>query len=517
MRPRFVLICHDGNPLNSSGLARWLASFTELAGMIVIREEPARLRNRARREIRRVGLWRFLDVLAFRLYSRVRLAAQDRAAESELLRRLEENYPTLPASTRILVTASPNSKEAEEFLRELRPEIVVARCKSLLSERIFTLASRGAFVMHPGICPEYRNAHGCFWALAGRDLANVGMTLLRVDAGVDTGPVYGYYRCAFDERRESHTQIQRRVVFENLEALEAKFREILTETAATIDTAGRPSQTWGQPWLSAYVRWKRAARKNTALLYHDVVPGGRFESSGFQGPGPNVYKLDQDEFRRHLEAIARVTGGVAAPLLTFDDGGTSAFAPVSEMLEEFGWRGHFFITTDRIGTPGFLNERQIAALRKRGHTIGSHSCSHPARMIACTAEQLAREWKESVRRLERILGEPVIAASIPAGYYSRNIALAAARAGIKLLFTSEPVTTTRMVEDCTVAGRFSIHRGVSADWVAAVVAGRIRPRLQRYLFWNGKKLAKRFAGTAWLSLRRSVLTARAQGRASTSR
>ena len=42
--------------------------------------------------------------------------------------------------------------------------------------------SLGTFVMHPGICPEYRNAHGCFWALANRDLARVGMTLLRADA-----------------------------------------------------------------------------------------------------------------------------------------------------------------------------------------------------------------------------------------------------------------------------------------------------------------------------------------------
>ena len=47
--------------------------------------------------------------------------------------------------------------------------------------------------MHPGICPEYRNAHGCFWALANRDLNKVGMTLLRIDKGVDTGPTFGYY------------------------------------------------------------------------------------------------------------------------------------------------------------------------------------------------------------------------------------------------------------------------------------------------------------------------------------
>ena len=27
-----------------------------------------------------------------------------------------------------------------------------------------------------------------------------------------------------------------------------------------VDTSGRASNTWGQPWLSRYLRWKRAAR-----------------------------------------------------------------------------------------------------------------------------------------------------------------------------------------------------------------------------------------------------------------
>jgi len=35
--------------------------------------------------------------------------------------------------------------------------------------------------MHPGICPEYRNSHGCFWALANDDPERVGVTLLQID------------------------------------------------------------------------------------------------------------------------------------------------------------------------------------------------------------------------------------------------------------------------------------------------------------------------------------------------
>ena len=260
-RGRTVLICHDTEPLNRRALARWLASFTDLVGIIVIREPKSRLRKRIKREIKRVGWWRFLDVLALRLYSRIFLHANDQRWTKQTLARLEARYLDVPASTRILETPSANSKEAERLLSELRPDLILARCKQLLNERIFGQAQIGTFVMHPGICPEYRNAHGCFWALALRDKENVGMTLLKIDKGVDTGPVYGYYRCSFDEGRESHNIIQNRVVFDNLDSLRTKFEQILAGSAPTIDTSGRKSQAWGQPWLSAYLRWKRAVRK----------------------------------------------------------------------------------------------------------------------------------------------------------------------------------------------------------------------------------------------------------------
>lgn len=256
-----MLICHDSEPLNRIGLARWMASFTDLAAIVEIHESQERLWKRIKREYKRVGNQGFLDVLAFRLYYKVMLASGDREWEDKLLRELETRYAEVPAGTRILKTASPNSSETERLLDELQPDFIVARCKTILKARIFKKARVGTFVMHPGICPEYRNAHGCFWALAMRDTANVGMTLLKVDDGVDTGPVYGYYRCQYDEISETHNIIQNRVVFDNLDALRAKFEEIVAGTASAMNTQGRKSNTWGQPWLTRYWRWKRLARR----------------------------------------------------------------------------------------------------------------------------------------------------------------------------------------------------------------------------------------------------------------
>lgn len=264
-----ILITHDEDALNRIGLAAWLASVSNLSGIVSIVEPPERKKRRVRREIERVGYLRFADVLAFQVYYRLFLARRDRAWADAEVARLTARYGALPAAVPILRTPSPNSDEAARFMADAAPDLAIARCKTLLSERVFTIPRAGTLVMHPGICPEYRNSHGCFWALASGDPSRVGMTLLRIDKGVDTGPVYGYYSYPYDERTESHIVIQHRVVFENLDALGEALRRIADGTAQPIDTSGRASRAWGQPWLTRYLKRKRHAKRSRLDGAHD--------------------------------------------------------------------------------------------------------------------------------------------------------------------------------------------------------------------------------------------------------
>jgi hypothetical protein len=259
-RPRSVLVCHADSRLNREGIARWLASFTDLVGMIVIEEGRGQTWARVRREVKRVGPLRFMDVIALRVYYRLVHARADARWLAGQLGQLAARYDDVPRTVQVLRTADPSSPEAEAFLRGLAPDLMIARCKRILKERVFSIPATGTFVLHPGICPEYRNAHGAFWALAERDLANVGLTLLKIDRGVDSGPVYGYYSYDFDEVHESHIVIMMRLALENLDRLRDRLLEIHRGGAASLDTRGRPSALWGQPWLSRYLRWKRDAR-----------------------------------------------------------------------------------------------------------------------------------------------------------------------------------------------------------------------------------------------------------------
>ena len=121
--------------------------------------------------------------------------------------------------------------------------------------------------------------------------------------------------------------------------------------------------------------------------------------AAFPGTGPAVYKLDRDEFARRLEAIRKAWLPGRELFLTFDDGGVSAYAPVAGISRNMPGGGHFFVTTDWIGQPGFLDDRQIRELHSRSHGFGNHSCSH--------REHMAREpWQRLLGGMERGHGAP---------------------------------------------------------------------------------------------------------------
>jgi peptidoglycan/xylan/chitin deacetylase (PgdA/CDA1 family) len=246
------------------------------------------------------------------------------------------------------------------------------------------------------------------------------------------------------------------------------------------------------------------------LMYHDVVAPGRHQESGFPEADAALYKLSPARFAAHLDALAAQlpapallpdTGVNGSWCVTFDDGGVSAATEIAPALASKNWRGYFFMTTDYIGREAFLSVAQLRELQAQGHVIGSHSCSHPPRFSALSYTDMLREWRDSLAKLADLLGGPVATASVPGGFYSREVARAAAEAGVKILFTSEPTAKTDTIDGCLIVGRYSIQRGTSPQAAAALAAGKFLPAAQQNLLWNTKKLAKKLIGPLYAAVR----------------
>lgn len=246
------------------------------------------------------------------------------------------------------------------------------------------------------------------------------------------------------------------------------------------------------------------------FLWHDVYLNNDLES-GFTDSGAARYKLEVEQFKNQIISLVRARAdspvllpgmgtrsGRGTPFaITVDDGGVSYYTVIAPCLEAVGWRGHCMVTTGYIDKPGFLNKSQIRELHDMGHVIGSHSVTHPARFSSCSEKQMFREWSESRKVLEDIIGQPVISGSIPGGYYSPTVARIASQSGLKLLFTSEPQTGIHQINDCAVVGRYTVRRGHTADYVDRLAVLDPSLRAREWFVWNSKKLLKNIFGTAY--------------------
>jgi peptidoglycan/xylan/chitin deacetylase (PgdA/CDA1 family) len=244
-----------------------------------------------------------------------------------------------------------------------------------------------------------------------------------------------------------------------------------------------------------------------ALMYHDVL-----------ADDGDVYAVTPDQFREHLDAIAAATGappsgvdglasGAGGWAITFDDGGVSALH-AGEELARRSWQGHFFIVSDYVGQPGYLDWDGVRALAAMGHVIGSHSCSHPDRMADLSWEQLLEEWSRSAAVLAEPLGAPVSTASVPGGLYSNAVGRAAAKAGYATLFNSLPTQRVGSIDGCALIGRYAIRRHTPAAEAAAVAAGQTLPWTRQRMAWRLRGAARKVAGPRYESMRRSLLARR---------
>ena len=242
-----------------------------------------------------------------------------------------------------------------------------------------------------------------------------------------------------------------------------------------------------------------------ALMYHDIVAAGAEDSSGFPGRDAARYKVTPERFSGHLRAVtARRSPALSGPIITFDDGGVGALTAAT-ILERYGLRCLCPHGRRQAEIGGFLNECDIRDLHRRGHVIGSHSCSHPLRMGHCSPARLADEWTRSRDVISNIVGQAIAVASVPGGDYAPAVAEAAARAGFTQLFTSEPTDHPDRVFGLELRGRFTIYQWTAASTVEGLVCGSWLPRTRQTLAWNTRKMSKRLAGRRYLQIRRLLL------------
>ncbi len=90
-------------------------------------------------------------------------------------------------------------------LRELKPDlIVVIAYGQILPQSLLDLPRFGCLNVHTSLLPKYRGAAPIQWAIANGDM-ETGVTVMKMDAGLDTGPVVATRRTPILPADDSQT------------------------------------------------------------------------------------------------------------------------------------------------------------------------------------------------------------------------------------------------------------------------------------------------------------------------
>jgi folate-dependent phosphoribosylglycinamide formyltransferase PurN len=85
--------------------------------------------------------------------------------------------------------SSVNAPETADLLIRFDPELVVVNGTRIISDATLQKVTRPFINTHAGVTPAFRGSHGGYWALATGHDEFAGVTIHRVDAGIDTGQI----------------------------------------------------------------------------------------------------------------------------------------------------------------------------------------------------------------------------------------------------------------------------------------------------------------------------------------
>lgn len=141
-----------------------------------------------KRRIKRLGIIHVIGQLLFRI---IAVTYNNFTSKKRFQNILEENNIKESdfETNKTTVVPSINSKQGQELLKKLNPDIVVIVTTRILSKKTLESVNAKFINVHAGITPLYRGLHGAYWSLINNDKENCGVTVHLVDEGIDTGNI----------------------------------------------------------------------------------------------------------------------------------------------------------------------------------------------------------------------------------------------------------------------------------------------------------------------------------------
>ncbi len=230
-------------------------------------------------------------------------------------RNLELQYPpvkqaALSEGLAVMQPERARNPEVIEKVKQLRPDlIVVVAYGQILPQSLLDVPRFGCLNVHTSVLPKYRGAAPIQWAILD-DEEETGVTIMKMDAGLDTGPILSEKRTPITPEDDSQT-LHDRLADIGAALIVPTIRDYVAGKIAPVPQAGEGASyarkitkedgriDWTQParvlWnrIRAFTPWPGAFTFLHAEPKPRLLKIWKADVAGAQGPPGEIQQADK--------------------------------------------------------------------------------------------------------------------------------------------------------------------------------------------------------------------------------
>jgi folate-dependent phosphoribosylglycinamide formyltransferase PurN len=218
---------------------------------VVIREAKPSRSSLLRRRARKLGWPTVFGQIAFAACIVPLLRCEASMRRSELLQQygLDES----PIKNNVIDVPSINDPQTVGLLQEHSPHVIVVNGTRILDEAVLSATGAVFLNTHVGITPLYRGVHGGYWALASGHPEHFGVTIHKIDSGIDTGEIIAHGRLG-PTSADNFCTYPLLQIAAAIPLLKQAVRDALKESLHTLPPPDGQSRLWTHPTALQYLR-----------------------------------------------------------------------------------------------------------------------------------------------------------------------------------------------------------------------------------------------------------------------
>lgn len=152
----------------------------------VIYEEKVATLNLIKSRVKKFGILKVINQILFQTAIVFLLNLFSKSRINEIQKQFGLENSEIP-SKKLINVDSVNCDDCLKVLKQIEPDLIIVNGTRIISKNILNNVQALFINTHVGITPEYRGVHGAYWALVNNDAQNCGVTVHKVDEGIDTG------------------------------------------------------------------------------------------------------------------------------------------------------------------------------------------------------------------------------------------------------------------------------------------------------------------------------------------